>query len=211
MNETIIKGLSVSDLDGIARIHQAAFPKSALGQLGKEAVIRYYRWQLQGPHDAVALGAFSEENLAGFCFAGIFRGSLSGFLRNNRGFLIRRVITHPWLVATPLFRDRLMAAGSILMRHSTPAVPVAVAPQKSFGVLSLAVDPQRQGSGAGRQLMLEVERIALEQGFLNMHLTVAVENMQAIRFYEKMSWHKILTPDGLWHGSMAKELQKCQF
>jgi ribosomal protein S18 acetylase RimI-like enzyme len=207
VNETIIKELTISDLDAIARIHHAAFPKSALGQLGKEAVKRYYRWQLQGPHDAVALGAFREENLAGFCFAGLFRGALSGFLRMNRGFLILRVITHPWLVATPLFRERLTTAGSILMRRSTPVVPVEDAPQKSFGVLSIAVDPQRQGLGVGKQLMLEVERIALERCFSNMHLTVSVNNVKAIKFYEKLDWHKVMAPNGTWHGSMAKHLE----
>jgi ribosomal protein S18 acetylase RimI-like enzyme len=202
MSEIILKNLHEGDLQEVARIHLAAFPKSAIGQLGDEAVKRYYRWQLQGPHDVIALGTFCEEKLTGFCFAGIFRGSLSGFLQKNKAFLAWRVITHPWLAATPLFRERIRSASIILIKR-----PEVVAPQKSFGVLSIAVDPEWQGAGVGKRLMLEVERIARDRDFLNMHLTVGIDNMQAIKFYEKLGWCKVLAQDGKWRGAMAKHIE----
>lgn len=206
MSEVVIRELQVNDLREVARIHLAAFPKSALGQLGKEAVLRYYQWQLEGPHDAVALGLYREENLAGFCFAGIFRGALSGFLRKNRSFLVWRVLTHPWLIVTPFFRERLNLAWKLLIHHPNPVVSTSISSQKSFGILAIAIAPNMQGEGYGKRLMSEIERITLERGFVNMHLTVAIENYQAINFYEKSGWQRLLASDGIWHGSMVKYL-----
>lgn len=206
MTPAVLRALRVQDLQEVTRIHLAAFPKSALGQLGKESLARYYQWQLQGPHDAVAYGIYQGELLAGFCFGGVFRGALSGFLRKNRNFLIGRVLTHPWLVTTPIFRERLNLAWSVLMRRPTPVVSPTVFPQKSFGILSIAVDPQMQGTGYGKHLMLEIERTAMMRGFADMHLTVSVDNGQAIAFYEKLGWQKLLASDGIWHGSMTKHL-----
>lgn len=207
MNTVLIRNLQVNDLQKVAKIHLMAFPKSALGQLGDEAIVRYYQWQLEGPHDSVSLGLYCEGLLIGFCFAGIFRGALSGFLRKNRFFLIWRVLTHPWLVVTPFFCDRLRLAWTVLTHRSHSVFSFTLAPKKSFGILAIAIDPQMQGEGYGRQLMCEIERIALKRGFLNLHLTVAVENHQAIKFYEKMGWQKLLASDSIWHGSMIKQLE----
>lgn len=207
MTLPMISIMQIQDLREITRIHLAAFPKSALGQLGEEMVTRYYRWQLQGPHDAVALGIYCRENLAGFCFAGVFRGALSGFLRKNRTFLVWYVLLRPWLIANPLFFERLNLALSVLMRRSVLPVSSVVLPDKSFGILSIAVDPQMQGAGYGRSLMLEIERIAGERCFSNMHLTVGRNNDRAIMFYEKLGWQKLLASDGVWRGSMIKHLE----
>lgn len=207
MTLSVISVIQPQDLREIARIHLAAFPKSALGQLGEEIVTRYYRWQLQGPHDAVAIGVYCKENLAGFCFGGVFRGALSGFLQRNRNFLVLHILLRPWLIANPLFFERLHLARSVLMgRPASPISSIAL-PEKSFGILSIAVDPKMQGAGYGKMLMLEIEMIAREKKFSNMHLTVSIDNGQAIRFYEKLGWQKLLASDGTWHGSMTKKLE----
>ena len=88
-----IRKLEAGDLNAVARVHCSAFPKSAITAFGHEAVRRYYSWQLLGPHDAVAVGAVSGQELVGFCFAGLFNGSTSGFLRKHRAFLLGRDIT----------------------------------------------------------------------------------------------------------------------
>src|SRR4051794_28874673 len=106
-SEIQIGTLAKYNLPNVAALHMRAFPGSALAALGTDAVRRYYAWQLDGPHDVVALGAKRGDKLVGFCFGGVFRGALSGFVQANRGFLVRRVLTHPWLVVNPIFRDRL--------------------------------------------------------------------------------------------------------
>ena len=63
-----IRSIELLDLNSIAKIHLAAFPKSALSHLGQEAVRRYYEWQLTGPHDCLAIGAIDEQGrMLGFC------------------------------------------------------------------------------------------------------------------------------------------------
>lgn len=205
MDQLAIRGLQFQDLQEVTRIHFSAFPKSTLGQLGKRAVTKYYEWQLQGPHDAVALGIFQGEKLAGFCFAGVFRGALSGFLQRNKWFLTWRVITHPWLIAAPFFCERISLAWNVLRRRSNLAVSQPQTPPvKSFGILAIAVDPQIQGAGFGKRLMAETEKLAVERGFSRLHLTVDINNTQAIAFYQRLGWQKSPTSDGGWHGSMAK-------
>lgn len=98
-------------------IHQLAFPQSAMTHLGSEATKRYYDWLLTGPHpDAFCIGLECELTLVGFCFGGRFNAATGGFLQKNRTFLIGRVLTHPWLVFNPLFRERLTLGVTILRR-----------------------------------------------------------------------------------------------
>jgi ribosomal protein S18 acetylase RimI-like enzyme len=208
--EVVLRPLSRSDLPAVARIHGAAFPASFLTALGPRTVERYYAWQLLGPHDIAALGAYVEEDLVGFCFGGLFRGAMSGFLRRNRIFLISQVLTRPALWKRALFRKRLLEGIRILRKHSVRRVkPVTAAglasPSKSFGILSIAVDPKYQGWGVGRLLMDRCDAIARRDGFRGMHLTVNSGNEQAIRFYETLGWMRSLE-GGEWKGKFEKLL-----
>lgn len=203
-----IRDLNQQDLPAIAKIHALAFPSSALTALGASAVRCYYEWQLMGPHDVSALGAFYENEMAGFCFGGVFRGAMSGFLRKNRAYLVWLVLTHPWLVANPLFRDRLVNGLKVLRRFSKPGrtnQPSPIHKKPSFGILSIAVNPEFQGKGLAKALMAESEAIAKRQGLDEMNLTVNPDNYQAIRFYDSLGWRKV-TRGSAWSGEMIKTL-----
>lgn len=208
-----IQPLNQSDLPSVALLHAAAFPDSALTKLGLEAVRRYYEWQLNGPHDVDALGAFHGDRLVGFCFSGIFRGAMSGFLQRNWLFLTGCALIRPWLILNPVFRDRVTLSMSILKRllrqfikrRKTPYQSSSPKPPKSYGILSIAVDPNYQGLGIGRILMERSEAIAREKGFSEMDLTVNPQNEKAIRFYERLGWEKVVN-EGRWTGHMRKRL-----
>lgn len=205
----VVRELDENDLDAVASVHIKAFEGRALAALGYESVRRYYHSQLTGPHDAVYLGAFQADKLVGFCFAGVFRGSLYFFLREHKWFLAWRVFTHPWLIFSSFFRERILLALRVLKFVRTKP---ATSPQlmrrsmKSFGILAIAVDPGCQGAGVGKQLMQLSEQIARQRGFEQMHLTVDVKNIGAIKFYEGLGWQKVVADDGVWRGSMSKEL-----
>lgn len=206
MKNITMRTLSQNDLVSVVDIHLNTFSDRALAGMGRETVRRYYEWQLLGPHDAIAIGIFQGECLTGFCFAGVFRGALSGFLKNNMWFLAWHILIHPWLISKPFIRERIGLAWNILLRRSVPAVLPSVIPRKSFGILAIAVDPKFQGAGLGKRLMTEIEKVAVEQSFSWLHLTVDVNNSQAIVFYRNLGWQKLLASDGLWHGSMIKSL-----
>jgi ribosomal protein S18 acetylase RimI-like enzyme len=206
MSGTIIRELSPVDLDAVAKVHCAAFPGSAITALGPQVARRYYAWLLLGPHDAVAIGAESDSQLAGFCFGGIFRGSMAGFLQRNRALLFRKLLLRPWLLGNELIRSRIRMGLKSLLRRRRRGVPSGLpgcAP--SFGILSIAVDPRRQGKGAGKSLIAYCEASARQRGFEQMHLTVEPENRQAIAFYERLGWQRALEA-GVWKGRMIKRL-----
>ena len=204
MSEIVVRELVADDLAATARLHIDAFPGSALTKLGVEAVRRYYEWLLTGPHQTTALAGVIENELAGFVFGGTFNGAMTGFLRRNRRYLAARVLTHPWLVTTPLFRERIALAGRLLLRRPRRSSPEP-ARSPAFGILAIAVGPKWQGCGVGKQLMIRAERIAIERGFERMQLTVASWNQQAIEFYLRGGWEKAVG-EGSWTGAMTKPL-----
>jgi ribosomal protein S18 acetylase RimI-like enzyme len=203
-----IVALAVADLDRVADIHLASFPSSFLSMLGRGAVRRYYDWQLNGPHDVVALASCHEGRMVGYCFGGLFRGALAGFLKVNRAYLAWRVVSHPWVLSHPAVRGRWSLRR--LSRLIRPSAHVA-APQcgegkpRPFGVLAIAVEPAARQLGLGKGMMIACESAARRGGFEQMVLTVHPENVGAVRFYERLGWSRHGAVES-WSGSMRKEL-----
>jgi len=114
---------------------------------------------------------------------------------------VARVLARPWLLGNPLFRDRLTHGLRVLRRafsrsKTKPAAPptaaAAQAPKKPpFDILSIAVDPDVQGTGVGKALMLHAHG----------------DNEQAIRFYEHLGWERCIQ-NGAWRGRMEKWFER---
>ena len=200
----LIQPIGEADLSQVVSIHRAAFFDSALTKLGKVAVYRYYEWQLTGPHELTALGAFIDRQMVGFCFGGVFQGALSGFLEKNKRFLIRRVLSQPWLLLNPIFRDRIHA-GIKGIHKSVKPTPSPMQPRRSsyFGILSIALHPHYQGLGVGKLLMTHAEEAAQRLDYAEMLLTVQPKNIKAVAFYEGLRWQKV-SRNGEWSGEMRK-------
>lgn len=206
-NFSIIK-ITDTSIGSVVKIHLAAFPDSALTKLGAETVCRYYHWQLHGPHDCHAIAAFDDKQMLGFCFGGVFRGALGGFLQKNKSFLFWRVLLRPWLLFNEIFRDRLKTAFRSLRlfpkKKQVQKASVQTNPVKSFSILSIAVDPATQAKGVGKVLMQAAEEEALRQGYDRMHLTVHPTNTNAVQFYLRVGWLK--NDEEPWVGGMYKIL-----
>lgn len=204
-NGIYLRQLNPDDLTPTAVLHQKAFRDSALSKLGLEPIRRYYAWQFIGPHTCYAVGAYDEQdNLVGFCFGGIFRGSLTGFLAANKRFLIQWVLTHPWLIISPLVIDRINMAFRLFAGKRAPMPTTYLSKFPHFGILSIATDPEKQGLGIGKLIMNDVEREALARGFTRMQLTVHPTNTQAVAFYERCGWEHVNDDAGVWQGRMIK-------
>lgn len=215
MGELVIRPLSKAELPRVAELHALAFPESMLTALGREVLERYYAWLLEGPHDAELMGAWQGHELAGFCAAGVFRGAMSGFLRENRAFLVARVLARPSLLLRSSFRQRLRSGVAITVRFSRrlsklgqrSSSSAQPPPAPAFGVLSIATSPEVRGRGVGRALMLEAEARARAQGFKRMTLTVHPENTNAVRFYQDLGWIP-LQNGATWNGAMQRILDQ---
>lgn len=205
MSSVRIGAITRRDLVAVAEVHRRAFPESAITAFGREAVRRYYQWLLEGPHDAALVGAWKDDRLVGFCAAGTFNGALSGFLRANRLYLALRMASHPWLVTSPLVRDRVIQ-GLRVLRRSSPAVSSADAAQRRFGILAIATDPSVRGAGAGRALMADAEERARRLGHACAMLTVHPSNTRAVCFYEQLGWTRRTPAGQAWTGTMEKLL-----
>lgn len=201
-----IRALRPDDLASITELHLLAFPKAALSALGQEAVRRYYQWQLEHQPDMYATVALIDGALAGFSLAGQFRHPLSGFLRAHRGYLIRNTLRRPWLLANPIFFDRVRLGLKKLRPRRRRGNIATGAPVRRFGVLSLAVHPGFQGHGVGQALMDDAEREARRLGVPRIGLTVRLDNKHAIHFYESHGWYRDVDQHGRWTGAMHKDL-----
>jgi GNAT superfamily N-acetyltransferase len=149
--------------------------------------------------------------MAGFNFAGIFRGAMSGFLRRNWLYLGFNALRRPALLKVPGIGRKLWTAARSLIGAAGSHKPrgcgsAAVSRQKRFGVLAIAVAAKYRGL-AGAPLMAAAEEYARASGFGECGLSVAVDNHRAVRFYLKLGWEKELE-EGTWKGRMRKRLSE---
>jgi ribosomal protein S18 acetylase RimI-like enzyme len=208
--EVEIQALRPTSLGEVVEVHRLAFPNAVLTRLGAGAVRRYYEWQFVGPHDLVAVGARIDGGLVGFCFGGVFRGAVGGFVHRNRAYLIGRLLLRPWLVADPLVRDRVRVGRVALSRRAGAVPPPAGGAARAggprpFSILSIAVDPGWRGRGIGALLLARAEAEARQRGFERMNLTVHADNIAAIRLYERCGWRP-LNPGTGGDLAMVKDL-----
>lgn len=201
-----IRRLKLDDLPEVVRIHQCAFPNAALTQLGFKAIHRYYRWLMEGPHDADCLGAFSGSQLLGFCFGGVWRGVESGYVRANAAFLMFLILVRPWLLLAPQFRQRIKLGLRLLRLSRIKQVSLDPTPvAEHFGIQSIAVDIHYLRSGVGRLLMAEIEQRACFRGFTTIFLSVHQDNERAIHFYLSLGWEKEMNQN-VWNQVMLKRI-----
>ena len=219
MTDFHTRDVKKTDLEAVARIHKASFPDRALTQLGIGTIRRYYSWLLSGFSTSHPICAETiTGDLAGFCFAGHYGGSFIGFLRRNKGYLFLSLIIRPWLLFHQTVRAQFIVAINSMtkrMRVRRPSTPVPY-PQKeyrqkptrkrSWGILSIAVDPAYQHQGVGALLMAAVENDAIAKGYSKLHLTVHPENATAVRFYEGLGWERAST-SVRWEGLMEKQIE----
>lgn len=208
-NRFKIRELIYKDLVNVADIHLLAFPDSVLSQLGRKIIIKYYVWQLNPPNECLAVGAYEAEEMAGFCFSGVFSDAEVHFVIRNW------YLTVPILLKKPsLFRQidpikRLSYIFKALVKNlysQQQKTHVLETGLKKYGILSIAVAPNYQRSGVGRLLMERVYVDARDKGHNQIRLSVHQDNNQAVQFYEKEGWTKYLDDTNKWSGVMIKKL-----
>lgn len=199
----------MEDLAAVAAVHRTAFPRAAVSRLGREVTQRYLDSLVSGPHDIVALGAFENDWLVGYCLAGEWNSPEAHFLRTNLLFMAWHVLAHPWTLTDPFFRDRIKNGLELIRprrsRRPDPQQKTEEPKPQTFTVLYLAVEPNYQRRGIGRSLLMAAEDAARHRGFNQVNLSLYLDNFKAITFYEHNGWQRVCT-DARWIGYMSKSL-----
>ena len=207
MDSIKITTLTTRDIAAMKKIHIDAFPDRALSLLGESTISSYYQILLDHPKFCLRIGAFDGSQLVGFLIGGEMQGITPTFVRKNLFRLALHVIIHPWLLTKPIVRSRIRMTMKMLRKWKPRAQPPprkTTRGLKTFSILVIAVDPTSQSKGVGKQLMQRAEQVAAEHGYERMHLSVDMNNTNAIGFYEHLNW-KRHHPEK-WCGGMIKPL-----
>lgn len=182
-----IRPMTMGDVGAVTAVHLAAFPGFFLSFLGPRFLRELYR-ALVADDEGIAFVAVEGERVIGFV-----AGSGSG------GFY-RRAARRRWL------RFAWASLGAFLRRPriAPRLVRALVAPPKSSSdgalLMSLAVDPQVQRSGAGKLLTRAFADRARERGAAAVVLTTdRVGNDAVNAFYRAQGFtvaSEYLTPEG---------------
>ncbi len=79
-----------------------------------------------------------------------------------------------------------IAVGLCIVTFRAPIISVLMTPRDVLYIEALSVKPEYRNCGIGKQLYLEVEKSAKEQGIKSIELKVWSFNETALRFYEEM-------------------------
>lgn len=208
--EILTRVLEIGEYPSVADIHMQAFKESFLSLLGRDLVIKYYEWQTAAPNDCSPIGAFYRDELIGFCFAGDFPDTELGFIRHNTGLILTQLMKNPAIILQQSFLEKfryVLGTAWDTIKTAARRKVQSTKRERKFGILAIAVDPKYRSAGVGRLLMAEAEKIAAEQGYKKMRLSVHPGNIRAVRFYEQSGWHRVFTGSTVWQGYMEKEIQ----
>lgn len=173
-----IRNAEVVDLPGIANTHEAAFKRFFLTQLGPAFLREYYRTVLEYS-GGILLAAVQDESITGFVAGFINPPEFYTLLRKKKIRLGLAAL--PWLIMHPANLARTVWNYRLTQEESRETDP-AIAQVAELS--SIAVGPDSQGAGAGKQLLAAFVDAAKRSGAVKIVLTTdAVDNDATNRFY----------------------------
>lgn len=180
--EISIRQARPDDLDTIVKIHDGAFPDFFLTSLGDGFLKLYYKTVMNSP-DGILLVSHGDNDLIGFCAGTLLSAGFNTRLikKNLLSYLgqgIRLLFTHPvsiWHLYNNLSKEN----------------PDVGDKGEYAELLSIGVDPNKQGGGAGKKMLLALEDEVQRKGGSKLSLTTDYEdNEKAIGFYHSLGYNE---------------------
>lgn len=206
MNCTIT---SKKDIKKLAICHCKAFPESLSSKLHISFAEKMFMWYVDDPR-GVLFHIEKDGEVLGYCGAikthrqGL-EGSSTSIAQYSFKAMLKALLMKPWLIfhkeninRIPLItKNILLKLGLSKKKRYTKAIT-----DDSFlpfwGIVSIGVAPPYQGKGIGRLLLDEFERLAKEDGVVQVYLSVKATNFQAIKSYQRNHWQeKTRTKDSI--------------
>ncbi|HBI03209.1 MAG TPA: hypothetical protein DDY49_04155 [Paenibacillaceae bacterium] len=191
------KQVKINELEGVVKTHQAAFKDYFLTNLGDKFLFRFYKEFLEDK-DTIAIGAYVQEKLVGFILCSKNKNHvMDKFYQKNFWFIIRNVIIQTLkmnkIIISGLISRFKLGIGvikSLLFPNNIQpdANNTEISTAHNTRLLSIAVLPQYQGTGASKGMMSFFHNYLMEDNVNAVGLSVKKENTRAIKFYEKMGW-----------------------
>lgn len=180
--ETIIRQAKLDDLDAIVKIHDVAFPGFFLTTLGDGFLKVYYKSVLNSP-DGILLVCKSDGETIGFC-AGTFLSA--GF---NTRLIKKNLLSYMWQGTKLLFIHPVRIWH--LYKNLSKENPDVGDRGEYAELLSIGVDPNRQGGGAGKKMLIALEEEVKQKGGSKLSLTTDYDdNEKAIGFYHSLGFYE---------------------
>jgi GNAT superfamily N-acetyltransferase len=192
------------DLRFLAQCHIVSFPKSLSSTLGLRYLEGMLSWYLSTTKTFLFHIQDEEGKCIGYC-GGIISdgsfatGSASGMAQHTFSTAIIAFITHPWAI----FHHEFQAKWPLLWKNICIKIGIrsryiftsfqkqSMANDPHVGLVVIGVNPLFHGHGYGSALLQEFDRRSVEvYGIHKLQLTVLVENLNAIRAYERNGWIK---------------------
>ena len=205
-----LRTIRKEDVSIISDIHIKAFQSSLLTKLGFRVVSKYYLWQLLNENEVYPMLVENENNeILGYCFGGVFKAALVGFIMHNKFIILKSILLKPSIVFNWSNIIKIKdAIFTILLKKLLPLKHKNLENNEKiqyFGILAIAITPEFKRQGIGKLLIDDFESTAKKKGFNNLRLSVDVENLAAINFYEKLGWEKF-QKNNMWDGLMVKAI-----
>ncbi len=177
-----------SDIEKIVDVHMLSFEKFFLTSLGRAFLNLYYNSVREHP-EGILLKCEHDGQLVGFCAATI----------HAAGFNWRLVRSHPLkfsIMAVRLLINRPKSLWHLFRNFSKEKTD-----KGDHGgyaeLLSIGVNPSIQNTGAGKHMLITLEKIVKEQGATKLSLTTDyIDNKKTIGFYDAMGykvWYDFIT------------------
>ena len=182
--EVKIRKASINDVDGIVKIHKAAFSDFFLTSLG-EMFLKLYYSTFVNSGDGVVFCAEKNNVIVGF--------SATSYI--SKGFnteLIKKNLLKYGLESIRLFFTHPKALIRLVKNMSKESKDASVEDDGKYAELySIAIDPTMQGGGVGRSLLTVTEsdvkdhnnRISLTTDYYNNEKTLAFYNALGYQTY----------------------------
>lgn len=183
-----IQKATINDLEAIVRVHEAAFQDFFLTQLGTAFLKLYYK-SVMYHNDGVLLVCKMDGITIGLCAGTVLS---AGF---NTKLIKANLFQFGWEGIKIMFTKPIALIH--LMRNMSKEDSTVGDDGKYAELLSIAVDPKVQRSGAGKAMLLELEKVIKEKGGERLSLTTDYEdNDKAVSFYLSLGyepWYDFVT------------------
>lgn len=194
IGQILIRKAELSDLDGIASCHIAAFPERFMTEMGLHWLKGLYGYYIRHNSGLSIVAVDGAGKVLGLAIGG--KPGIRGEFLHKAFFRYPHIIL--WKFFTSSFvRKRLLAELFKRLRTDRSASKAAISAQKPRdmancgSLLSIAVYPEYQGTGIAGQLIESFQEASAEEDYDFLELFVFSDNLRAIGFYKKHGWCEV--------------------